>query len=115
MLQDSIWANGARLADDPYQDTPSVRRGVHRGLGVLPRQPRGVQPIRPRAAAQIGAGHQLWMMNEVNKLIWPSPAGFGKADGTSRVARPSRSPSSRRTPMGRAFLTAELDGGRAHE
>ena len=24
--------------------------------------------------------HQRWMMNEVNKLIWPSPAGLGMMD-----------------------------------
>ncbi len=27
--------------------------------------------------AELAPNHQLWMMNEVNKLIWPSPAGVG--------------------------------------
>ncbi|MCX6046960.1 MAG: ABC transporter substrate-binding protein, partial [Chloroflexi bacterium] len=30
--------------------------------------------------SKLGASHQLWMMNEVNKLIWPSPAGVGIID-----------------------------------
>ena len=33
--------------------------------------------------SQLGASHQLWMMNEVNKLIWPSPAGIGIIDAAA--------------------------------
>ncbi len=29
------------------------------------------------AGSQLGASHQLWQVNEVNKLIWPSPDGIG--------------------------------------
>jgi NitT/TauT family transport system substrate-binding protein len=25
----------------------------------------------------LGAGHQLWMMNEVNALVWPAEGGIG--------------------------------------
>ena len=32
------------------------------------------------AGSKLGKSHQLWMMNEVNKLIWPSPAGVGMID-----------------------------------
>jgi NitT/TauT family transport system substrate-binding protein len=28
----------------------------------------------------LGAGHQAWMMNEINKLIWPSANGIGQLD-----------------------------------
>lgn len=28
----------------------------------------------------LGVGHQNWMMNEINKLIWPSPNGVGMMD-----------------------------------
>ena len=27
-----------------------------------------------------GPGHQTWMLNEINKLIWPSPGGLGVMD-----------------------------------
>jgi NitT/TauT family transport system substrate-binding protein len=29
------------------------------------------------AGSQLGNSHQLWQMNEINKLIWPSPDGIG--------------------------------------
>ena len=25
----------------------------------------------------LGHGHQLWQMNEINKLVWPNPSGIG--------------------------------------
>jgi NitT/TauT family transport system substrate-binding protein len=28
----------------------------------------------------LGKGHQLWMMNEINKLIWPNKLGIGVMD-----------------------------------
>ena len=28
----------------------------------------------------LGAGHQAWMLNEFNPLVWPSPAGIGVVD-----------------------------------
>ena len=30
--------------------------------------------------SKLGASHQLWQMNEINKLIWPSPNGIGMVD-----------------------------------
>src|SRR5213078_2996423 len=40
----------------------------------------------------LGKGHQTWMMNEINALIWPAPKGIGimdKAafDRTARIAK----------------------------
>ena len=32
------------------------------------------------AGSQLGDSHQLWMTNEVNKLIWPSTDGIGMID-----------------------------------
>jgi NitT/TauT family transport system substrate-binding protein len=32
------------------------------------------------AGPTLGARHQLWQMNEINKLIWPSPNGIGYID-----------------------------------
>ena len=39
------------------------------------------------AGSQLGSSHQLWQMNEINKLIWPSPDGIGvtNADAWSRT------------------------------
>jgi NitT/TauT family transport system substrate-binding protein len=30
--------------------------------------------------SKLGASHQLWQMNEINKLIWPSSNGIGILD-----------------------------------
>ena len=38
----------------------------------------------------LGAGHQRWQMNEINKLIWPSPSGIGVVD-TAAVAATAKS------------------------
>ena len=37
-------------------------------------------------------GHQTWMMNEINKLIWPDTSGIGimNADDYSRTAKISQ-------------------------
>ena len=49
MLQDAIWADGARLGDDAYVDVADpLRRRVDRGLGVLSRQPGRMQGHRDR-------------------------------------------------------------------
>ena len=32
------------------------------------------------SGSMLGASHQLWQMNEVNKLIWPSAGGAGVID-----------------------------------
>ena len=32
------------------------------------------------AGPTLGASHQLWQMNEINKLIWPAPNGIGYID-----------------------------------
>ena len=48
------------------------------------------------AGSTLGAGHQAWMMNEINALIWPSPDGIGalaRRPGT-RPSRPRSRPGS---------------------
>ena len=42
-----------------------------------------VEACRDIVVAQgstLGASHQLWQMNEINNLIWPSPSGAGVMD-----------------------------------
>ena len=33
-----------------------------------------------QAGSKLGASHQLWQVNEISKLIWPSPDGIGMVD-----------------------------------
>ena len=50
------------------------------------------------------------MMNEMNKLIWPAPDGFGMVEDETWNAR-STSPSTPRTLDGATFITEEPDAG----
>ena len=56
MLQDAIWADGTRLGDEEYRDIVIAR------------------------GSRLGASHQLWQMNEINRLIWPAENGVGFID-----------------------------------
>src|SRR5207249_10146851 len=33
-----------------------------------------------KTGSDLGRSHQAWQMNEINKLIWPSPRGIGVMD-----------------------------------
>lgn len=79
MLQDAIWADAGRLADDEeYADiatrfvAASMQGWLHCRDNV-----QECTDIVLEAGPTLGASHQLWQMNEVNKLIWPSAEGIG--------------------------------------
>ncbi len=78
MYQDAIWASEERLSDATYQDitqrfvTASLKGWIHCRDNA-----QGCAEIITANGSKLGASHQLWMMNEVNKLIWPSPMGIG--------------------------------------
>jgi NitT/TauT family transport system substrate-binding protein len=61
-----------------------VSSGSSRGASPVPSgqaaspAPSGESSAVPRPT--FGAGHHAWSMNEVNALIWPSPAGIGVVD-----------------------------------
>ncbi|WP_109474058.1 ABC transporter substrate-binding protein [Ornithinimicrobium cavernae] len=82
MLQDSLWADSERLASDAeYQDTTEAfLRATIRGWIFARDNPEEAAAIVVEHGSQLGASHQLWMVNEVNKLIWPSPNGIGITD-----------------------------------
>jgi NitT/TauT family transport system substrate-binding protein len=58
----------------------------------------------------LGASHQMWQMNEVNKLIWPSSNGVGYTD---EAAWNQTVEISQQTPNleGTTVLTAAPDAG----
>ncbi|MBW0133665.1 ABC transporter substrate-binding protein [Pseudonocardia abyssalis] len=93
MLQDAIWANTERLADPAYQDTTTrfVAASLQ-GWAYCRDNVESCRDIVVAAGSTLGASHQLWQINEVNKLIWPAPAGAGTIDSaawarTVQVAR----------------------------
>jgi len=81
MLQDAIWADGARLGDDAYRDI-AVRfvTASLQGWAYCRDNGEACRDIVVAKGSKLGDSHQLWQMNEVNKLIWPSPAGVGVID-----------------------------------
>jgi len=82
MLQDAIWANSERLSDDEeYQDTTvKFLKASLKGWIYARDNPEAARDLVVAAGSQLGNSHQLWMTNEVNKLIWPSPDGIGLID-----------------------------------
>jgi NitT/TauT family transport system substrate-binding protein len=87
MLQDAIWADTQRLADDPAYADAAVRflKAVTKGWIFARDNPEEAAEIvydiasNAEAAFPVGPVHQLWQMNEVNKLIWTG-ADFGIVD-----------------------------------
>lgn len=87
MLQDAIWADTQRLADDPAYADAAVRflKAITKGWLFARDNPEEAAEIvydiasNAEAAFPVGPVHQLWQMNEVNKLIWTG-AEFGVVD-----------------------------------
>lgn len=84
MLQDAIWANTERLADPAYQDTTTKFVAASlQGWAYCRDNLESCRDIVVAAGSTLGASHQLWQINEVNKLIWPAPAGAGTIDSAA--------------------------------
>jgi NitT/TauT family transport system substrate-binding protein len=81
MLQDAIFVRKAWLADAANHDV-AVRfvRASLKGWIYCRDHPDDCVQYSTDAGSQLGAGHQKWMMNEVNALVWPSPLGVGVLD-----------------------------------
>ena len=82
MLQDAIWADGKKLASDAkYKDTAvKFVAASLKGWSYCRDNPESCRDIVVSKGSKLGATHQLWQMNEVNKLIWPAQGGVGHID-----------------------------------
>lgn len=81
MLQDAIWAPTASLQSDSCKDqtTKFVKASIKGWVYARDNAEKAAQIVAD-AGSQLPAGHQLWMTNEINKLIWPSTNGIGMID-----------------------------------
>ncbi|MET3805939.1 NitT/TauT family transport system substrate-binding protein [Nakamurella sp. UYEF19] len=78
MLQDAIWADTRKLADPTYQATTvKMLTASFKGWIYCSAHAAECRDIVVKSGSKLGASHQLWQMNEINKLIWPSTAGIG--------------------------------------
>jgi NitT/TauT family transport system substrate-binding protein len=81
MLEDNIFANEEWLAEEGNEDV-AIRfiAASMRGWIYCRDNPGDCVDYVLAEGSTLGAGHQSWMMNEINKLVWPSPNGVGIMD-----------------------------------
>jgi NitT/TauT family transport system substrate-binding protein len=78
MLQDAIWADTNKLKDKAFDKTTvAFIKASIQGWVYARDNPEKAAGIVTAAGSTLGTSHQLWMTNEVNKLIWPSTDGVG--------------------------------------
>ena len=82
MLQDAIWANADQLASDADYAANTVKfiKASIKGWIFAANSPEDAAGIVTAAGSSLGQSHQLWMTNEVSKLIFPSTNGVGMID-----------------------------------
>lgn len=82
MLQDAVWADAGRLAEDEQYADTTVRflKAVVKGWEYAKDNPEEAASIVTESGSTLGQSHQLWMTNETNKLIWPATGGIGVLD-----------------------------------
>jgi NitT/TauT family transport system substrate-binding protein len=81
MLQDALWAETSRLNEDEFraQTVDFLAASMEGWIYCRDNLEAGVELVLDNAPI-LGQGHQRWMINEVNSLIWPSPDGVGVLD-----------------------------------
>jgi NitT/TauT family transport system substrate-binding protein len=78
MLQDAVWADSGKLSDPAYQQqTVKFLTATIEGWAYCRDNPESCRDMVVAKGSKLGKSHQLWQMNEVNKLIWPSTDGVG--------------------------------------
>ncbi len=84
MLQDALFVRESWLGQGNNRDV-AVRfvRASLNGWIYCRDNPDDCIQYTVDAGSTLGAGHQAWMMNEINALIWPSPLGIGAVDPIS--------------------------------
>lgn len=81
MLQDGIFANADWLAKSGNEDiaVKFIAASLKGWAYCRDNQADCVKVVLDQGPT-LGAGHQTWQMNEVNKLIWPNKLGIGLMD-----------------------------------
>ena len=115
MLQDAIWANGPKLASDKkYQETTTkFLQASFQGWIYCRDNAQKCADLVVAKGSKLGKSHQLWQMNEINKLIWPSSKGIGILDPaawdqTVKVAQTTKN------LEGKTVLTKAPDAAKAY-
>ncbi|GIF20471.1 NitT/TauT family transport system substrate-binding protein [Actinoplanes tereljensis] len=81
MLQDAVWANTEKLNDPAYQQqTVKFLTATIKGWAFCRDNAEKCRDMVVAKGSKLGKSHQLWQMNEVNKLVWPATGGIGVID-----------------------------------
>ena len=81
MLQDHVFAHADWLAEEGNEDIAvAFLKASFRGWIHCRDYPEECVELVLERGPTLGESHQRWQLNEINKLIWPSPAGIGIMD-----------------------------------
>ena len=81
MLQDHVFVNADWLAEEGNEDIAvAFLKASFRGWIHCRDNPDECVEIVLDNGSTLGESHQTWQLNEISKLIWPSPAGIGIMD-----------------------------------
>ena len=81
MLQDHVFVNADWLAEEGNEDIAvAFLKASFRGWIHCRENPDECLDLVLERGPILGESHQRWQLNEINKLIWPSPAGIGIMD-----------------------------------
>ncbi len=81
MLQDHVFVNADWLAEEGNEDIAvAFLKASFRGWIHCRDNPDDCVELVLRRGSTLGESHQRWQLNEISKLIWPSPAGIGIMD-----------------------------------
>ena len=93
MLQDQIFATDKWLKTGNNADIAAkFLQATFKGWIYCRDNAQKCVDIVLAKGSQLGASHQAWQMNEINALIWPSPAGIGLLDKALYDQTDQRSP-----------------------
>jgi NitT/TauT family transport system substrate-binding protein len=83
-LEDGIFVREDWIADEANQDIARrFLKASFRGWIYCRDNPDDCVEYVLDAGPTLGEGHQRWMVNEINALIWPAPQGIGIMDPES--------------------------------
>ena len=92
MLEDNIFTTQKYLSDPSHSQTiTNFLKASFQGWIYCRDHVSDCTNIVLKNGTALGHGHQLWQMNEINKLVWPNPSGIGARAGVGTESRRRRS------------------------
>jgi NitT/TauT family transport system substrate-binding protein len=93
MLEDNLFATQKYLSDPSHSATTTAfLKASFQGWIYCRDHVSDCTNIVLKNGTALGHGHQLWQMNEINKLVWPNASGIGTVpasalNATAKIAK----------------------------